>query len=102
LLRALFSKPRCLLFNFLSAVHGHYEPTAESAGRSFAKRSLRDQGSAKVGIAVITDVGEEQDIHPQKKGQWVDASRCGSIHRLRREVVYSGPSYKSMKIDGDR
>jgi sialate O-acetylesterase len=57
----------------------------------------------KVGLAVITDVGEELDIHPRKKepvgGRLALAAR--SIAYGQR-LVYSGPSYKSMRVKGDQ
>jgi sialate O-acetylesterase len=55
-----------------------------------------------VGIAVITDVGEELDIHPKKKGP-VGGRLALAARSIAygEKLVYSGPSYKSMKIDGD-
>jgi len=55
------------------------------------------------GIAVITDVGEEQDIHPKKKGP-VGGRLALAARSIAygEKLVYSGPSYKSMKIDGDK
>lgn len=56
-----------------------------------------------VGMAVITDVGEENDIHPKKK------EPAGTrLALLAREIAYHqpviahGPTYRSMRIDGNR
>jgi sialate O-acetylesterase len=56
------------------------------------------------GQAVILDIGEAADIHPKNKQDvggrlalWAEAKVYGQ-----KEVVYSGPMYKSMKIDGDK
>jgi len=57
----------------------------------------------KVGIAVITDVGEEKDIHPKKKGPV--GSRLALAARgiaYGEKIAYSGPTYKSLAIKDDK
>jgi len=53
------------------------------------------------GMAVIIDIGDADDIHPKNKQDvgkrlalWALAQQYG------KKLVYSGPIYKSMKIDG--
>ena len=55
------------------------------------------------GMAVTTDITELYDIHPTNKqavgkrlALWALAKDYG-----RRNLVYSGPLYKGMKVDGD-
>ena len=57
----------------------------------------------KVGLAVITDVGDKDDIHPTKK-EPVGARLALAARAIAygEKIVYSGPTYKSMKQNGDR
>ena len=55
------------------------------------------------GMAVTVDVGDVQDVHPRNKQEvgrrlalWALAKVYG------RDIVYSGPLYKSMAVEGDR
>ena len=56
------------------------------------------------GMAVITDVGNLKDIHPRNKQ---DVGKRLSLWALakdygRKDLVYSGPLYKGMKIEGGK
>src|SRR5262249_47516603 len=64
---------------------------------------LATNKSPKVGMAVITDVGEENDIHPRKKAP-VGARLALLARKIAygEDIVASGPVYKSMKVEGDR
>lgn len=57
----------------------------------------------RTGMAVISDVGNVADIHPRNKKEvgrrlalWALAQTYG------KQLVYSGPIYKSAKIEGDK
>jgi sialate O-acetylesterase len=55
----------------------------------------------KVGIAVITDVGNEKDIHPKPKqpvGERLAISALGIAYGKKNEIM--GPLFKSLKVDG--
>lgn len=56
-----------------------------------------------VGMAVITDVGEEKDIHPRKKapvGERLAIAARGIAYGEKLE--YSGPIYKNIKVTGNQ
>jgi sialate O-acetylesterase len=55
------------------------------------------------GEAVITDLGNEYDIHPTPKRPV--GERLALIARAKvygEKIVYSGPTYKAMKVDGPK
>jgi len=55
------------------------------------------------GMAVLNDVGEAKDIHPKNK---IDAGKRLSLWAFKqaygKDLVYSGPLYKSSKIEGNK
>jgi len=57
----------------------------------------------KVGLAVITDVGNEFDIHPKPKqpvGERLALAALGLAYD--KKIEYSGPVYKDAKFEGDK
>ena len=81
---------------------GRYEPGQLPALWEAQVASLK---IPKTGMAVTTDLVDNiSDIHPRNKfdvgkrlAAWALAKTYG-----KKDVVYSGPLYKSMKADGDR
>lgn len=56
-----------------------------------------------VGMAVITDVGDEKDIHPTKKepvGARLALAARGIAYR--EKITFSGPVYKKMRVRGEK
>ena len=56
------------------------------------------------GMAVTMDLGQAKNIHPTKK---LDVGKRLSLWALakdygKEDMVYSGPIYKSMKVEGDK
>ena len=59
---------------------------------------------SNTGIVVTTDIGNINDIHPKNKQ---DVGKRLALWALARtygykDIVYSGPLYKSMKVEGDK
>ena len=59
---------------------------------------------SNTGIVVTTDIGNTHDIHPKNKQDvgkrlalWALAKTYGN-----KDIVYSGPLYKSMKVEGQK
>jgi Domain of unknown function (DUF303). len=60
---------------------------------------LATKTEPKVGMAVITDVGEKDDVHPKKKepvGARLALAARGIAYG--QKIEYSGPVFKSMKV----
>ena len=64
---------------------------------------LTAQHDPKTAMAVIMDIGEEKNIHPVKKDP-VGARLALAARAIGygQKLVYSGPVYRSMKIEGDK
>jgi sialate O-acetylesterase len=55
------------------------------------------------GVAVITDAGDDKDIHPQKKGPaGARLALLALANNYDKKIEFSGPAYKSISIDGNR
>lgn len=56
-----------------------------------------------VAMAVITDVGEEKDIHPKRKKEVADRLAIAARKLAHGEdVVHTGPTLRSIEIQGDK
>jgi sialate O-acetylesterase len=56
------------------------------------------------GIVVTTDNGDSLDIHPRNKKLVGERLALWALHDLygKKDIVFSGPLYKSMKVDGNK
>ncbi len=79
------------------------EPTNSTWAELREAQNLAIKTLPKVGVAVITDVGEEKDIHPKKK-EPVGARLALAARAIAygEKIVHSGPAYKSVVIEGDK
>lgn len=66
-------------------------------------QAIASEKVKNAGVAVITDVGDKDDIHPQKKepaGARLALLALANTYGGR--IEYSGPAYKSMRVDGNK
>jgi sialate O-acetylesterase len=80
------------------------EQPGESSWAMTREAQLKTLSVPNTGMAVITDIGEWNDIHPLNKADvgkrlalWAQKQAYGD-----QKVVYSGPLYQSMKIQGNK
>ncbi|MFZ2654465.1 MAG: sialate O-acetylesterase [Victivallales bacterium] len=60
-------------------------------------------GFKNCGLALAIDIGDAKDIHPKNKqdvGKRLELAALKAAYG--KDVVFSGPTYDSMKIDGDK
>jgi len=94
-------------FPFLWVQLANYmAPSAQPSESDWAE--LREAQSMtrslpKTGEAVIIDIGEADDIHPRNKKDVGIRLALNALHiEYGKDVVYSGPAYESMKIEGNQ
>ena len=90
-------------FYFVQIAPFQYSPDTNSQAIREAQMMTLD-ATTNVGMAVTMDIAEEKDIHPRNKhdvgdrlARWALAKTYG-----KEKIVYSGPLYKSMKVESDK
>jgi sialate O-acetylesterase len=80
-----------------------YQPT-ESQWAAFREAQLKSLSVPNTGMAVAIDLGEWNDIHPDRKKDVGDrlALAAEKVAYEDKNVVYSGPIYQSAKVDGNK
>ena len=75
------------------------EPS-DSAWAELREAQLMTLALPDTGMAVIIDIGEANNIHPKNKQDVGKRLAFWALARsYKKEVVYSGPIYKSMKVE---
>jgi sialate O-acetylesterase len=87
------------LANFMAA---NSNPEGGDGWAKLRESQLMSLAIPHTGMAVLTDIGDAKDIHPKDKQDvgerlalWALAKDYG-----KKDLVYSGPLYKSAKVDG--
>lgn len=91
-------------FGMVQLAPYRYGPAGEIACAELREaQTLTMQNTPNVGMAVTMDIGNPKDIHPKNKqevgrrlGLWALAKVYG------RDLIYSGPIYKSMTVEGNK
>jgi sialate O-acetylesterase len=90
-------------FYFVQIAPFTYGQKPEVIGE-FWEAQTAAQGVPNSGMVVINDIGDLKDIHPVNKQDvgrrlalWALANTYGQ-----KDVVYSGPTFKAMNIEGDK
>lgn len=102
--RAQFNNPQ---MPFIFAQLANYMPAHKEPGESdwaeLREAQAKTLSIPNTGMAVLIDIGEAGDIHPKNKQ---DVGYRLSLPALKmvygKNIVYSGPSYKSMKVEGNK
>lgn len=95
-------------FTFLFVQLANYQLAQQQPSENSAWAELREAQTMtlslpRTGMAVIIDVGEAADIHPKDK-QTVGARLALAARAVAcgQDIVYSGPMYDSMKVEGGK
>lgn len=79
------------------------QPTESAWAELREAQLLSTKALPNVGMAVITDVGEENDIHPRQK-QPVGARLAYAAEHIAygKKLTWSGPEYSHLRVDGSQ
>ncbi len=82
---------------------GNGNSNAGSAWAELRESQSQTLSVPNTGMAVTLDIGESNDIHPKNKQDVGLRLAAIALHNLySKEVVFSGPTYQTMKIDGNK
>lgn len=90
------------LANYRAAATEPAEPSSDWALLREAQ-AMTLESVPNTGLAVTIDIGDEKDIHPKNK-QDVGRRLALAAEKIAygRDITFSGPVYKSMKVEGRR
>lgn len=90
-------------FFYVQIAPYNYGGNGERIGE-FWEAQAEAQAIPNAGMAVITDIGDLKDIHPKNKqdvGHRLAALALGKTYG-KADVIYSGPTFKSMNVEGGK
>ncbi len=80
------------------------DPNAGTGWAEFREVQAMALSVPKTGMAVAADIGDAKDIHPANKqavGHRLAVVALNTVYG-KKDVVYEGPTFDSMKVDGDK
>ena len=79
------------------------EPTESDWAELREAELFTSQTVPNVGLAVITDLGDEKDIHPQRKREVGERlALAAKAIVFAQNITYSGPIYEKQTVSGDK
>ena len=79
------------------------EPTESGWAELRDAQLFASNSMPSVGLAVITDLGDEKDIHPQRKREVGERlALAARALGYDEKIVYSGPIYDNMTVSGNK
>jgi sialate O-acetylesterase len=94
-------------FPFIFVQLANFKAVKDEPGESdwaeLREAQLKTLSLPNTGMAVIIDIGDAKDIHPKNKqdvGKRLALWALGNSYG--KKIVYSGPLYKSMKVEGGK
>ena len=91
------------LFVQLANCHSSPDQPDDSPMAELREAQLMTLSVPKTGMAVTIDIGDSEDIHAGNKqdvGKRLELAALAQAYG--KDIVYSGPIYKSMKIEGNK
>jgi sialate O-acetylesterase len=83
--------------------HGHPTVPVDDPAAELREAQTMTLSVPNTGEAILIDIGEENNIHPADKMDVGDRlARIALANTYGEKVVYSGPVYDSMTIEGDK
>jgi sialate O-acetylesterase len=66
-------------------------------------QAMTAKNTPRSGLAVAIDIGDANDIHPKNKAEvGRRLALCALAQTYGKTIEFSGPQYKSMKVQGDK
>lgn len=92
-----------LSFYYVQIAPYNYGGTGEHIG-DFWEAQAEAQAIPNTGMVVINDIGDLKDIHPANKQEVGRRLAAWALAKdyARRDVIYSGPTFKTMSVEGDK
>jgi len=91
-------------FYFVQIAPYNYGGNGERIGEFWEAQALAGESIPNCGMVVINDIGNLKDIHPANKQEVGRRLALWALAKTydRKDVVYSGPTFKAMTIEGDK